>query len=89
MDNYKVYIKTNENSLVTDIEGGLYPPTDVTNWILIDEGTQYPKYTHPQGNYLKKSLTNLDKTHNYIYENSTVRETTEAEKQSELTMFNI
>lgn len=84
--NYKVYIKT-FNGLVTQIEGGLYPPKDLTDWVLIDEGMQDPKYTHPQGNYLDKPLTNQNKTHNYIYENNVVRETTAEEKQAELASF--
>ncbi|MHC1722733.1 MAG: hypothetical protein AB9836_05960 [Aminipila sp.] len=85
MDTYKVYIKIDSKNKVIAVNSSEFIP-DITGWIKIDEG-QGDKYHHAQGNYLNKPLINLDRTHNYIYENNAVRETTEAEKATELASF--
>ena len=84
--NYKVYIKTDENQNVTAIEGGLYPPGDLSGWQEIDRGTAYPKYVHPQGNYLPLGLRDGDGCYNYKFINGEVTERTAEEKQQEIAL---
>ncbi len=84
---YKVYIKIDSNNYIVAVAGGQYPPKDLTNWTEIDEGTSYPKYAHPSGNYFEKPLINDNGCHNYVYKNEQIRETTEEEKQIEFDSF--
>jgi len=82
MDTYKVYIQIDSSNHVIAVNSDAFL-TDLTNWIKIDEGIG-DKYHHAQGNYFDKPLINMNGTHNYVYENNVVRETTEIEKQAEL-----
>lgn len=84
----QVYIKLDELNRVTRCEGG-YSISNIENteeWINIDEGYG-DKYNLCQTHYFDKPLMNMDRTHNYIYENDVVRETTDEEKQAELDSF--
>lgn len=81
----KVYILVDPNTNhIIRIEGQYSLPSDLTDWILLDEGYG-DKYNHAQGNYLEKPLIDMDGTHNYKYIDGKVVETTEEEKQNELT----
>lgn len=82
--NYKVYIKINLSNQITAIEGGWYQPTDLTDLLEIDRGTQDPKYTHPCGNYLPKTLMDMQGCHNYKYIGGKVIECTASDKAAEL-----
>ena len=86
-DNYKVYIQVDSESRITVIEGGMYPPKDLTDWIQIDEGITDPQYTHPQGNYLGKGLIDENGCYNYKLVNGAKAERTNEEKQAELTVI--
>lgn len=83
---YKVYIKTDENQSIIAIEGGLYPPHDTTGWTEIDSGTVYPKYVHPQGNYLPLGLRDKDGCYNYKFIGGQLAERTAEEKQQEIAL---
>ena len=52
----KVYVKTDELNIITDINSSIFLD-NTENWILIDEGFG-DKYAHAQGNYFDKPLTN-------------------------------
>lgn len=84
----KVYIKLDESNRVVRCEGGYTEQyiENIEEWIFIDEGYG-DKYNLCQTHYFDKPLMNMDRTHNYIYENDVVRETTDEEKQAELDSF--
>lgn len=84
-EQYQVYIKTDAEWRVTKINSSAFLP-DVTGYTLIDEGIG-DAYHHAQGNYLDKPLRDNDGLHNYYFDNGTVRESTEQEKQAEKASF--
>lgn len=51
----KVYIKTDADGRIVSCEGGYTTPTDLTDWIEIDEGTG-DKYNLCQNNYFDDGL---------------------------------
>lgn len=81
INTYKVYIKTNDNNIVTAINSSAFL-SDLTGWVEIDEGTG-DKYHHAQGNYLPKSLMTDDGVYQYKYVDGELRERTEEEIQKE------
>lgn len=81
INTYKVYIKTDDNDLVTAINSSAFL-SDITGWIEIDEGTG-DKYHHAQGNYLPKSLMTDDGIYQYKYTGGELQERTEEEIQKE------
>ncbi|MEG0877443.1 MAG: hypothetical protein RSD78_04195 [Oscillospiraceae bacterium] len=85
MDKYKVYIKTDAQSRITEINSDAFMES-IAGYTQISEGSG-DKYHHAQGNYLGKNIVNADGTHAYIYENKTVRETTIAEQVAEKASF--
>ena len=80
-ETYKVYIKTDENGVVTAVNSSAFL-TVLTDWIEIDEGTG-DKYHHAQGNYLPKGLTTDDGIYQYKYVDGELQERTEEEVQKE------
>lgn len=50
---YEVYVKVNENNIVTEIASNIQDIDFTSGWIQIDEG-QGDKYAHAQGNYFPK-----------------------------------
>lgn len=80
-DTYKVYIKTNDNNLVTAINSSAFL-SDTTGWIEIDEGAG-DKYHHAQGNYLPLGLMTDDGIYQYKYEGGELQERTAEEIQKE------
>lgn len=84
IENYKVYVRVIDN-LVTEVNSSAFI-SDLTDWILIDEGTG-DKYHHAQGNYFDKLIMNYDGTHNYKLVDGVVVETTDEEKAEELASF--
>lgn len=49
----KVYVKTDTKGRIVALDGGCTTPSDLTDWILIDEGTG-EKYELCQSHYLDK-----------------------------------
>lgn len=78
----KVYIKIDDNNRVVRIEGGYTTPTDLTDWIEIDEGTG-DRYNLAQSHYLEKGLMTDDGIYQYKYENEEVIERTEEEIEAD------
>ena len=59
---YKVYIKTDKNNCVTNVESDL-TLKNTTGYVQIDEGIG-DKYSHAQGNYLDKGLMDSNGKYN-------------------------
>ena len=76
----KVYIKSNENNIITDINSSIFLH-NVEGYIQIDEGSG-DKYAHAQGNYLEKSLVDESGRFNYKFEDGKILELTEEEKNT-------
>ncbi|WP_236897024.1 hypothetical protein [Clostridium beijerinckii] len=79
-DNIKVYVQVDSNNVVININSSVFL-TDITGWVQIDEGSG-DKYTHAQGNYLDKCLTDSNGKYNYKLVNSKVAELSDEEKES-------
>ncbi len=78
----KVYIKTDISSNITAINSSDFL-SDITDWVLIDEGTG-DKYYHAQNNYLDKPLTDENGLFNYKLVDEKVTERTKEDKSLEL-----
>lgn len=76
----KVYIKTNENNIITAINSSIFL-NNIEGYIQVDEGIG-DKYAHAQGNYLDKSLVDESGRFNYKFENGQILELTEEDKNS-------
>ena len=76
----KVYIKIDENNCITDIDSSIFL-NSTQNYICIDEGNG-DEYSHAQGNYLSKPLTDSKGRYNYKYLDNKVVELAEEEKGS-------
>lgn len=78
---YIVYIKTDENNRVTDINSSAFI-SNTLEWIEIDVG-EGDRYHHAQGNYLPKPLTTSEGYYRYKYDNGNVIERSEDEINSD------
>lgn len=78
MDNYKVYIKADENNNITEINSSAFL-SDITGYIEIDEGIG-DKYHHAQNYYLEKFLIDDYGRYNYQYVDGEVVEIAETDK---------
>lgn len=76
-----VYIKTDSNSNITDINSDVFI-NDIDSWIKIDEGIG-DKYTHAQGNYFSESLTTENGIYRYKYIDNEIIEKTDEEIENE------
>lgn len=90
-EDYKVYIKTDVNDCIIDINSSAFLDS-VDGWIEIDSGTG-DKYHHAQGNYFDNYLFDdsyLYPVANYAYENGVIRvRTTEEKKQDVEAMLSV
>lgn len=78
---YKVFVKLNENNIITAINSSAFLP-DTTDWTEIDEGAG-DRYHHAQGNYLPLGLVDGNGSYNYRYVDGVLAERTEEEKRAE------
>jgi len=78
----KVYIQIDADNKIVRIEGGITTPSDLTGWILIDEGYG-DKYNLCQTHYLEKGLITYDGIYQYKYVNNEVIERTSAEIEAD------
>lgn len=63
-----VYIKTDEHNNIIRIEGEYSLPSDLTGWILIEEGEPSDRLNHAQNCYLDKPLMDFEHgLYNYAY----------------------
>lgn len=65
----KVYIQTDNDGRILRCEGGYTTPTDLTDWIEIDEGTG-DKYNLCQSHYFDGSLYTMDGIPRYHWDGS-------------------
>lgn len=79
MDNYKVYVKVDENNNITAVNSSAFLP-DTTGYIEIDEGVG-DKYHHAQNHYLDKPLMDEYGRYNYKWIDEVV-EVAEVDKPS-------
>lgn len=63
MDKIKVYVKLDENNVITSINSSIFLK-DTSDYVEIDEGMG-DKFAHAQGNYLEKGLTDEQGRYNY------------------------
>ncbi len=80
-DLIKVYIKTDENNNIIDINSSIFIK-DITGWIEIDEGMG-DKYAHAQGHYFNQPFVNENGLYNYKYINGVAVEKTPEEIEAE------
>lgn len=78
----RVYILIDDNNRITRIEGEYTLPSDLTDWIQIDEGNG-DKYNLAQTHYLEKGLTTEDGIYQYKYEKEEVVERTAEEIEAD------
>lgn len=57
--NYKVYVRIDNSGHITAVNSSAFL-TDTTGWLEIDEGSEWPKYMHAQGNYFSQSICTAD-----------------------------
>lgn len=74
----RVYILTDTENRVTRLEGEYSLPTDLTNWIKIDEGYG-DKYNLAQSHYLDEPLITHEGLYRYKLQNGKIVKRTEAE----------
>ena len=76
----KVYVKINEQNIITDINSSIFL-NNIEGYTQIDEGSG-DKYAHAQGNYLEKSLVDESGRFNYKFEDGKILELTDEEKNT-------
>ena len=76
----KVYIKINEQNIITDINSSIFL-NNIESYIQIDEGSG-DRYAHAQGNYLDKGLVDESGRYNYKFEDGKILELTDEEKNA-------
>ena len=78
---YKVFIKTNDNNYITDINSDAFI-SDFDGWTEIDRGSG-DRYRHAQNHYFAEGLTDENGVYNYKYIDGDVIECTAEEKKME------
>lgn len=83
MDEIKVYVKLNENNVITQINSSIFLK-DTTDYVEIDEwqeGLPRDKFAHAQGNYLEKGLFDEQGRYNYKWYRNKLVELSDEEKE--------
>ena len=80
----KVYIQTDTEGRILRCEGGYTTPSDLTDWIEIDEGTG-DKYNLCQSHYFDGGLYTMDGIPRYRWDGSAAVLRTEEELDAERT----
>lgn len=79
----RVYILVDEQNRVIRLEGEYSLPTDLTDWILIEEGAPCDRLNLAQSHYLEKSLMTEDGIYQYKWNGESVVERTEEEIEAD------
>ena len=79
MPKSNVYIQTDAKGRILRCEGEYTLPSDLTDWILIEEGKPCDRLNLAQSHYFDGGLYTLDGLPRYKYENNTAILRTEAE----------
>lgn len=86
IDTYKVYVKTDENGVITAVNSSAFI-SDLTGWTEIDEGSG-DRFHHAQGNYLADGLTDERGLFNYKLVDGVPVPRTDEDKQPEVDKLN-
>lgn len=87
---YKVYVKTNDNNVITAVNSSAFLPNVIIaadKWTEIDEGTG-DKYHHAQGHYLDNPLVDEHGIYNYMLIGGKPALRSDEHKQPELDRLN-
>lgn len=76
--NYQVYVRTDERGRIVEVNSSAWL-TDTTGWTQIDEGSEWPKYPHAQGNYFPQTIYTEDGIPRYGLEDGEAAERSTAE----------
>lgn len=82
MSKSKVYIQTDEQGRILRCEGGVSTPSDLTDWIFIDEGYG-GKYGLAQSHYFDGGLYTMDGIPRYRWDGTQAVERTEEELEAD------
>ena len=82
MPKSKVYIKTNADGRILRCEGGITTPTDLTDWLCIDEGYG-DKYGLAQSHYFDGGLYTMDGIPRYRWDGTQAVLRTEEELEAD------
>jgi hypothetical protein len=77
MEEYIVYVKTNSNSYIIDVNSSAFL-SDITDWTAIDHGFG-DKYHHAQGNYFDKPIMTMGGAYRYKLVDGVAAECTDEE----------
>lgn len=83
MDTYIVYVITDTQSRITAINSNAFL-TDTTGWTQIDEGSEWPKFMHAQGNYFEGGLLESHGIPQYKLVNGEAVARTQAEIEADI-----
>ena len=78
-----VYIKTDEQNRIVRCEGEYSLPSDLSGWILIDEGAPCDKRNLAQSMYFDGGLYTMDGIHRYRWDGSAAVLRTEEELEAD------
>lgn len=90
MNTYKVYVKTDENGVITAVNSSAFLPDiiiEADKWVEIDEGSG-DRFHHAQGNYLADGLMDERGVYNYKLADGVPVLRTDADKQPEVDKLN-
>ena len=79
----RVYIRTDEQGRITRCEGEYTLPSDLTDWILIDEGEPCDKRNLAQSHYFEGGLYTTDGIPRYRWDGSAAVLRTEEELEAD------
>ena len=78
-----VYIRTDEQGRITRCEGEYTLPSDLTDWILIEEGPPCDRLNLAQSHYFEGGLYTMDGIPRYKWDGTQAVERTEEELEAD------
>ena len=81
----KVYIKVDDQGRIVRCEGEYSLPSDLTDWILIEEGSPCDRLNLAQSHYFDGGLYTMDGIHRYRWDGAQAVERTEEELEADRT----
>ena len=79
----RVYIKVDEQGRITRCEGEYTLPSDLSGWLLIDEGEPCDKRNLAQSHYFPGGLYTMDGIHRYRWDGTQAVERTKDELEAD------
>lgn len=80
---YQVYVKTDEQSRITAVNSSAFL-ADTDGWTQIDEGEEWPKFMHAQGNYFPLPIMTEEGAWRYKLVNGEAVERTQSEIDADI-----